>query len=185
MASQITSLMIAYPTVYSGADQRKHQSSASLAFVRGIHRWPVNSLQKGPVARKMVPFDDVIIWALLIYSLSTPMRFRRTSNGCKRRIVIIGEPILLQYTSWPETAMGLLSMYKVQLQRTTSAPLVYYDEDKKIPRHIMKPYCLKGTATSVSDTLSDECRVLISPSTFILLHCLAGKWIPIPSHNNL
>ena len=39
MASQITSLAIVYSTVYSGADQRKHQSSGSLAFVRGIHRW--------------------------------------------------------------------------------------------------------------------------------------------------
>ena len=39
MASQITRLMIVYSTVYSSADQRKHQSSASLAFVRGIHRW--------------------------------------------------------------------------------------------------------------------------------------------------
>ena len=38
MASQITSLTIVYSTVYSGADQSKHQSSASLAFVRGIHR---------------------------------------------------------------------------------------------------------------------------------------------------
>ena len=38
MASQITSLTIVYSTVYSGADQRKHQSSASLAFVTGIHR---------------------------------------------------------------------------------------------------------------------------------------------------
>ena len=45
-----------------GADQRKHQSSASLAFVRGIHRWSVNSPRKGPVTRKMVPFDDVIMW---------------------------------------------------------------------------------------------------------------------------
>ena len=40
-ASQITSLTIVYSTVYSDADQRKHQSSASLAFVRGIHRGPV------------------------------------------------------------------------------------------------------------------------------------------------
>ena len=39
MASEITSLTIAYSTIYSGLDQRKHQSSASLAFVRGIHRW--------------------------------------------------------------------------------------------------------------------------------------------------
>ena len=55
IASQIISLTIVYSTVYSGADQRKHQSSASLAFVRGIHRWPVNS------TRKMFPLDDVIM----------------------------------------------------------------------------------------------------------------------------
>ena len=52
LASQITSLTIVYSVVYSGANQRKHQSSASLAFVRGIHRWPVNSPHKGPVTRK-------------------------------------------------------------------------------------------------------------------------------------
>ena len=64
MASQITSLMIVY-SVYSGAHQRKHQSSVSLAFVRGIHRWPVNSPHKGPVTRKMFPFDDVIMMSSL------------------------------------------------------------------------------------------------------------------------
>ena len=52
MASQITTPTIVYSTVYSGEDQRKHQRSASLAFVRGIHRWPVNSPHKGPVTRK-------------------------------------------------------------------------------------------------------------------------------------
>ena len=61
MASQISSLTIVYSTVDSGTAQRKHQSSASLAFVRGIHRWPVNSPHKGPVTRKMFPFDDVIM----------------------------------------------------------------------------------------------------------------------------
>ena len=50
MASQITSLTIVYSIVYSGTDQRKHQSSASLAFVRGIHR-----------SLKMFPYDDYII----------------------------------------------------------------------------------------------------------------------------
>ena len=65
MASQITSLAIVYYSiVHSGADRRKHHRSASLAFVRGIHRWPVNSPHKWPVTRKMFPFDDVImIWA--------------------------------------------------------------------------------------------------------------------------
>ena len=61
MASQITSLAIVYSTVYSGADQRKHQNSASLAFVRGIHRWQVNSPHKWPITRKMFSFDNVIM----------------------------------------------------------------------------------------------------------------------------
>ena len=61
MASKITNIKIVYSTIYSGANQRKHQSSTSLAFVRGIHQWPVNSLHKGPVTRIMFPFDDVIM----------------------------------------------------------------------------------------------------------------------------
>ena len=59
--TQITSLTTVYSSVYSDADQRKHQSSASLAFVREIHRGPVNSPHKWPVTRKMFPFDDVIM----------------------------------------------------------------------------------------------------------------------------
>ena len=61
MASLITVVSIVYSCVCSGADQRKHQSSTLLAFVRGIHRWPMNSPHKGPVTRKMFPFDDVIM----------------------------------------------------------------------------------------------------------------------------
>ena len=61
VASQITSLTIVYSTVYSGADQNNPQSSASLAFVLGIHRGPVYSPHKWPVTRKMFPFDDVIM----------------------------------------------------------------------------------------------------------------------------
>ena len=84
-ASQITSLTIVYSTVYSGADQRKHQSSASLAFLRGIHRGPVNSPHKWPVTRKMFPFDDVMFsrdmrsrWFLegypIVYRPHSPVR---------------------------------------------------------------------------------------------------------------
>ena len=61
MASAITGVSIVYSTVYSGADQRKYQSSVLLPFVRGIHRWPSNSPHKGPVTRKMFSFDDVIM----------------------------------------------------------------------------------------------------------------------------
>ena len=67
IASQITSLTIVYSTIHSGADQRKHQSSASLAFVREIHRSPVNSPHKWPVTRKVFPFDDVIMVTQIMF----------------------------------------------------------------------------------------------------------------------
>ena len=104
MASQITSLAIVYSTVYSGADQRKHQSSASLAFVRGIHRWPVNSPHKWPVTRKIFPFDDVIMteqvgqWGKTLQARSIQVREReerafdtQTSNWtqCQQNLLFI------------------------------------------------------------------------------------------------
>ena len=58
MASQITSVSIVCSIVGWGADQRKRQSSASLAFVRGIHRRPVNSNTEN-----VFLFDDVIMIA--------------------------------------------------------------------------------------------------------------------------
>ena len=61
MTSQITGVSIVCLTVCSGEDERKHQSYVSLAYVRGIHQWPVDSLHRGPVTRKMFPFDDVIV----------------------------------------------------------------------------------------------------------------------------
>ena len=57
ITSQITSVTIVYSPVYSDADQRNHQSSASLAFVRGIHQWPVNSPHKGASTA-----ENVSIW---------------------------------------------------------------------------------------------------------------------------
>ena len=61
MASQITDVLMVRSTVCSGADQRKHLSSVSLAFVKAIQRGPVNSPHKMQVIRKMFPFDDVIM----------------------------------------------------------------------------------------------------------------------------
>ena len=61
MASRIANITIVYLTVYTCVVERNHQSSASLAFVRGIHRWPVNSPHQGPVTRKMFSIDDVIM----------------------------------------------------------------------------------------------------------------------------
>ena len=88
MASQMTSLGIVYSTVHLGADQRKHQSTASLTFVWRIHRGPVNSPHKRPVTRKMFPFDDVIMimwqnathYRTMYYALFQIKRSR--SHGC-------------------------------------------------------------------------------------------------------
>ena len=81
IASQITSLTTVYSIVYSDLDQRKHLSSASLACVWGIHRGPVNYPHKWPVARKIFPFDDVIMILLKIWWI--PMSFLTlvVSNG--------------------------------------------------------------------------------------------------------
>ena len=67
MASEVTSITIVYSIVYSGTEERKHQRSVSLAFVRWINRWPVNSPHKGPITRKMFPFDDVIMLTNILY----------------------------------------------------------------------------------------------------------------------
>ena len=84
IASQITNLTIVCSTVYSDADQRKHKSSASLAFVRGIQWWPVNSPHKWPVTRKMFPFDDVI---MLNWAMSYQMSYGKSMDenvACRR-----------------------------------------------------------------------------------------------------
>ena len=77
MAFQITSVSIIYSTAYSGKDLRKCQSSESLALVRGIHRSPVNSSYKGPVARKMFSFDDVILILIVSNEKTLPKRLTR------------------------------------------------------------------------------------------------------------
>ena len=82
-APQVTSLTIVCSTVYSGVDQRKHQTSASLVFVTGIHRWSVNSPHKGPVTRKMFPFEDVIMlvpirWQIILLTYTSMLPRERT-----------------------------------------------------------------------------------------------------------
>ena len=83
IASQTTSLSIVYSTVNSDADQRKHQSSASLALEWGIHRGPVNSPHKGPVTRKMFPFDEVIT---ILDAITQPSH--HTFNDCLTKLAL-------------------------------------------------------------------------------------------------
>ena len=91
IASQITSFTIVCPTVHSDADHRKHQSSASLAFVRRIHRVTVNSPHKWPVTRKIFPFDDVIMMIKGVRNKESNPHLPAAQN-------------YLRYTSWASSS---------------------------------------------------------------------------------
>ena len=89
MASQVTSFRVVYSTVHSDADQRKHQSFASLAFVRGIHRWPVDSPHERPSNA-----ENVSIWwryhvCLVYYKTDVSSSIIAISEENNLRILIL------------------------------------------------------------------------------------------------
>ena len=90
MASEITGVSIACSIVCSSAVLRKHQSSASLAFMRGIQEWPVDFPHKGPVTRKMLPFHDVIMgnWTIIWLFIYKGVRFHGLNTSCPTSICI-------------------------------------------------------------------------------------------------
>ena len=102
MASQITSLTILYWTIYSGADKKKHQNFALLAFVWVFHWWPVNSPHKGPVTRKMFPFDDVImsLGAVQNYTDIWSLSRGKTKTMLETRIVWETKMTIRQTSIW-------------------------------------------------------------------------------------
>ena len=111
IASLITNLTTVYSAVYSDADQSKHQSSASLAFVWGIHRGPVNSPHKWPVTRKMFPFDDVI--------MMNKLAIRLWMDGFDLNVILMFLPVWFCHTAaivstWqpvPEPINGVTRMW--------------------------------------------------------------------------
>ena len=128
MASQITSLTIVYSTVYSGPNQRKHQSSASLAFVRGIHRWPVNYLHKWPVTRKMFPFDDFIMYFHYIHTsvnilnkvsdgviLSKLVKYVHFKAHLKDHVLIVRSGVV-NHDTWRQTAVNSYNLSPLEGQ---------------------------------------------------------------------
>ena len=101
MASQLTSITTVYWGVYSGADQRKQHSPASLTFVMGIHRWPVNTPHNGPVTRKMFPFDDVIMIMDIHFGFCRMTHICLTTTAVCQFFVMGCERPTLLMRSWP------------------------------------------------------------------------------------
>ena len=114
MASQIISLAVVYSTYYSGADQRKHQSSASLAFVWVIHRWPVNSPHKWPVTQKIISIwwrhhdENGVTMATIARTAILVLDLSLTHWG-RYKMAAISQTTLSNVFSW-------MKMFEFQLQ---------------------------------------------------------------------
>ena len=145
MASQNNSLTIHYLTVYSGADQTKYQSSASPAFVRGIHPWPVNSPHKGSATRKcfhlmmlswlihrrfvlhgrrFTTFDAIPQSVSVIYLLKHVIAGKSSSSILQCHETSAGELIMCNETHLP-TSLADINMALSWHQKHTCALLAY------------------------------------------------------------
>ena len=132
IAYLITSFTIVYSTAYSDADQRKHQSSASLAFVRGIHRGPLNSPHKWPVTQKMFPFDDVIMIFLHNHKNQAQQNRVICISGMQRMKYMCRLPKGNTSDTYINTVhLGLLVF--ATLYVNSSVPVVAYMRHKKQP----------------------------------------------------
>ena len=165
MASQITSLTIVYSTVYSGTDQSKHQNSASLAFVRGIKRWPVNSPHKCPVMQKM----HSIWW------------HHHDFAGCKFFIKDVTHTFLLTFIlisavyliSWIRSKIHLSAAVK----HIFSVSFILHGQNAYV-YVVLYAACLVYTAvTQVSSARligvnSDDATFWVNITLFIILHAL-------------
>ena len=157
IASQITSLTIVYSIVYSDADQRKHQSSASLAFVRGIHRGPVNSPHKWPVTRKMFPFDDVIVYRV---NVRLNYMFIHPRFDIRYIALVIKNPaaqknccwdICRNFACWENVYLELLRFFAISRDKTRMLSLCI---GNRVPgKFNTKPY---ANSVSVEMDLSED-----------------------------
>ena len=173
IASLITSLTIVYSTVYSDADQRKHQSSASLAFVWGIHRGPVNSPHKWWVTRKMFPFDDVtmcpkFIWNsnLLKPRLSIAFLFWNFAYLCHYTIVAISLPCSLHHCFALWKFSKRLGNCNGWCGQTSYRAILVWDGYLIIIGPVLAPYCIIFTCLNVHIFSEIQCGAVITRSIF-------------------
>ena len=168
-ASQITSLTIVYSTVYLGADQR-NQSSASLTFVQGIHRWPVNSPHKGPVARKMFPFDEVIV-------LVTPLLFTISQSFGGNFVHDISNMF-----SWPPPPKKKKNKHPPPKKKPTTKTQNKKPKKKKKRKANKQTNNQKNTpkTNNVSVNISSHCVTKIGAKLAVTISNYLNQWL-LPS----
>ena len=159
MASQITSRTIVCSTVHSGTDKRKHQSSASLAFVRGTHWWPMNSPHKGPVTQKMFPFDDIIVAFM-----------RQLTGSCLVQVMachLWGTKPLPEY--WLITNWNLWNKLNWNLDQNIK--IFIQENAMKYVIHIMSVILPRPQRVNSSPPSAANMRQWISSAFFLIMAC--------------
>ena len=175
-----------------GRISKEHQSSASLAFVREIHRGPVNFPHKWPVTRKMFPFDDVIMLCRteLISSTWTKPHQRQTSR-CVPFVIfeiiqmhyddVIMMAIASQITSLTIVYSAVYSGAR-QRKHTSSASLAFVwgiHRDRWIPRTKgqLRGKCFQLMTSSWLSTKLDQ--VIMAPDCIHVFNNTTNISFPI------
>ena len=124
---------------------KKHQSYASLAFVRGIHQCSVDSPDKGPVTQKMFPFDGVIMchWVetRLMYGLSTPYSFFFVLIHFQTQNKISFQTQHIAWKPQHRTELTIIGQFQENFIRTTEGTMMtsWYGNSA-----LLAPYWHKG-----------------------------------------
>ena len=186
MVSQITSITSVYSTAHSGADKRKHQSSASLAFVRGIHRWLVSSRHKWSVTRKMFPLDDVIMRTIAL--MVTCMISCSYLTG----VTAAAETIEKYQRDWKHLAYSFAKSKFLVTEKSTNGTLVTPGNPHNAPKcgeyvHGKMPSCKIKQPCRIKEGFWFTIFIPLSPWAFTLRPWNTGiymrdlKWVIVVS----
>ena len=139
IAFQITSVLIVCSTVCSGADQRKHQSSASLAFLRGIHQWPVDSPHKRPVTLVHISLRHHVLLQYIGRDIMTLLKIPYTKSALRHAIAetlwayvnTIG-----MHNTIKRASTDLFYLCMIQTQSNLSSPSIHSKMRTSTPKRL-------------------------------------------------
>ena len=180
MAHQITSLIIAYSAVYSDADQRKHQSSASLAFVMGIHRWLVNSPHKGLVTRNLFHLMTSS-WDKLDRIIATQYSVTSvTSRKCNFLYFYLHFRDVSFYWSVWQVSIGSNNDFPLKGDRPLTKPVVIPMMRSSPHIFVTWPELIKLVFIywAMEQNENRFCDVEEKPHYFAMQHCSDVMWAP-------
>ena len=145
--------------------------------MRGIHRWPVNSPHKGPVTRKMFPFDDVIMNKRLpllpVRLISMPLKSRQMI-----RAVVIWYIIKSEIFAWVHIVSNYHIVYNIRRTKCQNLNVSRLGLQLSL-RNILKPNVdnedVVGAApTDDASTTSEWSTILLPTKSAAYIRDLTG-----------